>query len=347
MKLKFILVVLISTLSFMSCQKELSFDNAGTPATGGNIGGSAIYTLGDPGGNCGAAIVSGTYTAGTATSSSNTVELEVDVDSLGTYSVTTSTVNGISFAGSGTFDTTGIQSIILTAAGTPIAGGSSSFSAGTGSCSFSVIVTGGQTSSANCRDCQYYPSCVGAKYTYADTINGTAYNLVSELTASIDTTIGGTTFQKLTYSTTPPELAGNSTVYYNCSGGVTTMKAYNAVTLGGATVIESTIRPIKENAAVSETWADVNPYPGVPGVTYESRFSVAEKGISKTLGGVTYNDVIHIHLSSGTTTTGSYIEGVTTEYYYAKSIGMIEAVTTNVLLNQVVLHQVLKTYFIP
>ncbi|MCE4065277.1 hypothetical protein LXM63_09215 [Chryseobacterium gleum] len=69
--------------------------------------------------SCGSATVNGVYTKGVALTGSNTITLPVVVSAVGSYSVTTNTVDGISFAGSGTFTSTGNQSIILYGTGSP------------------------------------------------------------------------------------------------------------------------------------------------------------------------------------------------------------------------------------
>ncbi|MDQ1095623.1 MULTISPECIES: hypothetical protein [Chryseobacterium] len=75
---------------------------------------SGTYTM-----SCGSAIVNGVYKVGTALTSSNTITLPVNVTALGSYTVTTNTVDGISFSASGTFTATGNQNIMLNGAGTP------------------------------------------------------------------------------------------------------------------------------------------------------------------------------------------------------------------------------------
>ncbi len=343
--------LLLLSLFFVSCEKELSVENGGyttTPNSPGSSSGTAVYTYDGGTGNCASAVVNGAYTEGTALTALNAIVVSVTVDSVGTYSISTNTVNGISFSAVGVFTNTGTQNITFTGSGTPAAAGNFTFTPGTDGCTFSITVAPVITTTENCKDCEYFPSCVGSKYTFADTVNGTPYELVSEIASSVDTTIGGLTFQKLVYNTTPAALASSAATYYNCAAGVTTLKAYNSVTIiSGTTVAENTTTPIKANAAVGTTWTDINDYPGSPGTSYESRFSIVEKGISRTLGGVTYTDVIHVHLSTGSTLAGFYIESVTTEYYYAKGIGLIEAASTNVLTNELFLHQVIKSYFIP
>jgi len=77
----------------------------------------ATYTM-----TCGNATVGGVYQVGVALSSGNTITLPVtvtDVSSGGSWSITTNTVNGISFSGSGTFDSPGNKEVILHGTGAP------------------------------------------------------------------------------------------------------------------------------------------------------------------------------------------------------------------------------------
>lgn len=75
---------------------------------------AGTYTM-----SCGTATVNGVYKVGTALTASNTITLPVNVSTLGSYTVTTNTVDGISFSGSGTFTSTGNQNITLSGTGTP------------------------------------------------------------------------------------------------------------------------------------------------------------------------------------------------------------------------------------
>ncbi|UAY52792.1 hypothetical protein [Ferruginibacter albus] len=111
----------------------------------GSSGGSAAFTLGGAPSSCTGFVLGGTYTAGTALSGSNTVKLNVNVTTAGTYTVSTPSVDGMVFSASGTFGSTGAQTITLTGTGTPTAGGTFTINpvAGASTCSFSVNVTGG------------------------------------------------------------------------------------------------------------------------------------------------------------------------------------------------------------
>jgi hypothetical protein len=64
----------------------------------------------------------------------------VNVGTPAAYTITTNTVNGVSFSKSGTFTATGLQSVALTGTGTPSASGPQNFTVtfGTTTCTFSL-----------------------------------------------------------------------------------------------------------------------------------------------------------------------------------------------------------------
>lgn len=138
-QLKHLFIFLLAGFLFTSCEKELSEENGGTPT--GVIGGTAVYTLAGSPGNCTAATESGIYKVGTALDVSNTITISVNVDTIGTYSISTNALNGISFTGAGAFIGTGEQTITLTGSGTALAAGTFAFAFGANGCSFSVTVS--------------------------------------------------------------------------------------------------------------------------------------------------------------------------------------------------------------
>lgn len=81
----------------------------------------------------------GTLTAGVAVSGV-TQTLTLNVTDLGTYSIS-AIVNGVTFSGSGTFTSTGVQTVVLTASGTPVSTGTSTFILNTSpNCTFTRTV---------------------------------------------------------------------------------------------------------------------------------------------------------------------------------------------------------------
>lgn len=128
-------MILIGIVMFMVCNGcTKTVVDTSTPL--------AKYTLGS-GGACTGATVSGRYVTDTALDATNTVTLTVDVSFAGPYSITTNTVNGISFSSTDKFTSTGIQTVVLTGSGTPTAVDTASFvltplNGSGGSCTFSI-----------------------------------------------------------------------------------------------------------------------------------------------------------------------------------------------------------------
>lgn len=142
---KALMLLLLSSLFMISCEKEKSEENGLLPGGGGSSSGTSVFTYVGAPGSCTAPVVSGTYTVGTALSSSNTIEIDVNVTTAGTYNITTSSANGISFSGSGVFATTGAQTITLQGTGTPAAATTSSFVPGGNGCTFLITATPGSS----------------------------------------------------------------------------------------------------------------------------------------------------------------------------------------------------------
>ncbi|MFT3909774.1 MAG: carboxypeptidase-like regulatory domain-containing protein [Ferruginibacter sp.] len=80
----------------------------------------AVFSMNTPSGMCPQSLLTGTYQTGIPMNSGNTATAYVNVTTAGTYSITTPTLNGISFSGSGVFTSLGLQQVILTATGTPL-----------------------------------------------------------------------------------------------------------------------------------------------------------------------------------------------------------------------------------
>jgi hypothetical protein len=110
----------------------------------GSSGGPAAFTLaGAPGGCTAFDLGSVTYYKDTTLDGRHVVKLNVNVTTVGSYSITTNTVNGYFFSTSGTFGATGTTQVTLQGSGKPLAAGTNNFTvtAGGSTCTFSVVVT--------------------------------------------------------------------------------------------------------------------------------------------------------------------------------------------------------------
>jgi hypothetical protein len=132
--MKFPITPILILLFAGSCQKEYSFENGGIAP----VLSIASYSLANAGGNCPDVLVNGVYTDGIPLTSANTISIKVIVDSIGSYSLTTNNINGISFSASGNFNIAGEQTINLKGNGTPEGDGDFDYNIGTGGCTFSV-----------------------------------------------------------------------------------------------------------------------------------------------------------------------------------------------------------------
>ena len=102
---------------------------------------AAVFTLGGSPGTCTGAVLTGTYTAGTATGAGNSVTLNISTTVTGPFNIITPTVNGVYFSGSGTISITGAGTIVLTASGTGLLAGPSTYAVTFGGSTCSFVVT--------------------------------------------------------------------------------------------------------------------------------------------------------------------------------------------------------------
>lgn len=131
--LVYLVCLSVSVCIFNSCQKAFSLDIS---IANGTLWDSTTKA-------CPVDRVVGTFYDGIKPGQDTAyVLVNVDVTTVGDYTITSNTVNGMYFSNSGTFTNTGINTIRLKPAGTPVAIGTSSYSIGFGSvsCGFTVTV---------------------------------------------------------------------------------------------------------------------------------------------------------------------------------------------------------------
>jgi hypothetical protein len=101
-----------------------------------NVVGASAFAV-----DCSSAVVNGTHQEGVSLTAANTVGINVNVTTTGGYNIT-GTINGMTFAASGNFATTGVQNISLAGNGTPTDDGIFyiPLTGGSPTCNFQVIV---------------------------------------------------------------------------------------------------------------------------------------------------------------------------------------------------------------
>lgn len=180
------------------------------------VTGAAVYTV-----DCSSAVPDGTYEEGTPLDVTNTVQLTVNATTAGTYSITTTAVNGMTFTGSGTL-TVGSNTITLTGSGTPVADGDFDITVpGSPSCSFQLVVDPGAA-----------PITIDWKFTEGGVIQGPFVTAVLQ-SIPIPPPIGGN-LSVLLYD---GETVTGDTLFYldvaDFSGAITAGETYNTNNASG------------------------------------------------------------------------------------------------------------------
>jgi hypothetical protein len=181
-------ILLSITLLLITCQKEYSYE--GGPINGGSSG-TAVYSFVGTAGNCSGATVAGKYYAGKLLDAGNTVQLQVDVSTAGTYQLNTTSSNGFRFSASGSFTTTGVQMIVLTASGTPaITGPYTFYTSLTTGCAFLVLVEQAPVAIAAFSFSGAPGACSNAKL-HGDYFIGTSLTNANTVDITVDVTAVG------------------------------------------------------------------------------------------------------------------------------------------------------------
>lgn len=295
----------------------------------GGTGGSAVFTLNGAPNACSGAVINGTYMVGTPlVSGTNTVVLNVNVTTVGTWSITTNTVNGVVFSGSGTFASTGAQTITLNGSGTPIAAGDFTISVtiGASTCTFILTCTG-------ILPIDYFPRTANSNWSYEfdGDPNDSLLRLVNPQTMSIS----GNTYAVFMSN----DGSGfDSSGYYRKSGS----DYFEWIDMGAYLGYDNSFwleyNFLKDNLPQGGTWnsvqftGPVTPSGGGPPVQVTARFGykILQKDAAVVVKGVTYPNTIVVEeklwvfnpatsaWEDVSSQTGFFI------YSYSRNIGMIK-----------------------
>jgi hypothetical protein len=307
-------------------------------------GTAAVFTLNGSPNSCTSFAVAGIYTVGSATSVSNTVTLQVTVTTTGAYTITTNANNGITFSKTGIFATTGPQSIILTATGTPAAVGTFNFTpiVGASTCTFAVSFVAAPPLPAG----DYFPLTTNSWWSY-DFVGrtDTVYNVL----------FGTKAYNGNTYSEIQENYAGvtNDTAHYRKSGndyyqwGPTD---YYSAYFQFDNIEYKDINFLRENAVTGTVFTPqvfTGTYNSAP-ASLEYNFKIENANTSITVNGKNYTNVIYVSAAVKLTITGVLTTSVieNDDYYYAKGVGLIKVkyTPTPVVVGGTVLEADIRNY---
>ena len=287
-------------------------------------GGTSAFTLAGSPGSCVPGTVSGGYNVGTALNAGDSVTIQVNVTTAGTWSITTATLGGMTFSGSGTFTTTGVQTIRLTGTGTPTTAGPFNFpvSAGASTCSFTITVTN------LCND--YYPRTTNSNWSYIFNNNPTD-TLYRNVLSATKSAIGNTYNIFMENDGTGPDSSG----YFRKSGGDYYQYADMGFIFGLDGPVWGEYIFLKDNAASGTSWTSSN-FAGsytdttthvTSPVLIRIKETIQQKDVSVVVRGVTYPMTIEVKeeyeysFDNGANWTLSDVYSV---YDYARCVGLIK-----------------------
>ena len=309
----------IFTVTYDSTQCTFSI----TTLPGGSSG-TAVYALQGAPNNCNPGSTQGTYAAGIATNSSNTATVNVDVTTVGTYSIVTTVVNGVTFTASGTFSGTGAQAIVLNASGTPTAEGSFTIPVAVGSttCSFPLTVVSGAI--------DYFPRTTNSNWSYQfdnDPMDTLFQNVISQTQSAM-----GNTYNVFMFN----DGSGADTLgYFRKASG----DYYQYLDVGFFFGLDHDVWGeyifLKDNAAAGTSWTS-NPFTDtytdtasgstVP-ISVRFKETIQQKDVAVTVQGTTYQNTIVVleeyEYSFDGGATWSPLPFSSTNYY-ARNVGLIK-----------------------
>jgi hypothetical protein len=291
---------------------------------GSGSGGTAVYSLQGAPCNCNPGTTQGTYAVGIPTTNSNTATVNVDVTTVGTYSIVTTAVNGVTFSASGTFSGPGAQAIVLNASGTPAAEGSFQVPVTVGSttCSFSLTVVSGTI--------DYFPRTTNSNWSYqfdGNPMDTVFQNVISQTQSAL-----GNTYNVFMFN----DGSGADTLgYFRKSSG----DYYQYLDVGFFFQLDHAIWGeyifLKDNVAAGTSWnsvvftdtyTDTASSTTVP-ISVRFKETIQQKDVSVDVQGITYPNTIVVleeyeySLDGGA--TWSPLPFSTTNYY-ARNVGLIK-----------------------
>ena len=138
------------------------------------VASAAVYTLAGAPNACTGATVQGAYAVGTPLTAGNKATINVDVTTVGGYSITT-TYQGMTFSATGVFTATGPQQVVLQGSGTPTTTGANvvPITVGTSTCAFTVTVTSAGSGTLSGAPSACAPINVKGTYTVGVALDGT------------------------------------------------------------------------------------------------------------------------------------------------------------------------------
>ena len=255
----------------------------------------------------------------------NRVDIKVNVTSIGTYSISTTTTNGLTFSGTGTFATTGVQTVTINANGTPLSIGNTVIpvTAGTSSCTFTLLVAEVFTPPL---PTDIFPMTAYSWWSYD--VSDPTFPGDSLLRVNKDLALIGFNYYWV-YQENQNQIPMDSSYYRKFGGDYyerTLTDAYGSFSFD--TEAAGEIVFLKETMTNGQTWSTeftgtISSQPAK--IRYN--YSVTAANTTATINGHAFTNVYKISLQPqvNINNAGYTNDPLTYEFWYAKGVGMIYA----------------------
>ena len=292
--------------------------------------GKSVGTLGSTAGACTSFTPNGTYQQGIAFNTGNTVQVQVNITTPGSYQISTDSVNGVRFSGSGIFPTPGIKNVTLTGNGTPLNMGLQNFSVtfGTDSCGFPIIFQPAVAASGD-----YFPLSLNSNWTY-DLVGGSTADQITYKVIDFTPPFGAESYQTIQASQ-----AGSITdsFYYRKPGGDYYEYVDFSKVFGFDHSVESEFIFLKDNVGATSTWTSPTIAGTIGGVEFSgyATMTILAQAVAVTTipGFPLFPDVIKVQYQYFR--TGNPIPVLTQQRWFAKNQGEIYFSSDNGTVNTI------------
>ena len=294
------------TFGSSTCTFPITFAGTGSPAAGTLSGSPAL---------CTPVTVAGTYIQGVPLTASNTIQVQANVTTAGTYTITTNTVNGVSFSATGTFTTTGLNNVTLTGTGQPLNSGIQNFAVtfGTSVCNFSINFAS-----------DYFPTTLNSYWVYSKQ-GGTSADSVKYTVIPYTLNLSGNNYSTITIDKVPP--TGPDSLYYRKTAGLyyenfNTQATFGFDAAGSPANVE--YKFLDTTLPVNATWNSPNITGTSSMVSYTIflKMTLLAKAVPATIGTFNFPDVMKVRYEYFITAapgTPFFIE----ERWFARNVGLI------------------------
>lgn len=308
-----VLTLAILLLFFYACKKEYSQEGA-IPSQG-----SLQTDLGE----CLPKVVHGTYVAGQTFTDSNYIDVRLEVGQTGPFYIYTDTVNGYFFKLQGNFVNTGINTVRLKGAGTPLAAGENVFTVFFDSSFCTIKITVLPAGSPQQPSADHFILTDNSWWSYS-TPAGAADSLKRSIAGAVSAS--GVTYKILKEKNATGVV--DDSLYVRKSGNnyyeLNYVDYYTSFYFDNA--LADSILFLKEGLVTGDTWTSKEYADAVGGTPTKVKYvyTCTNANATVSLNGKTYTNVYQVTLKVQMSENGGpYVDDITWINYYAQGIGWI------------------------